>query len=131
MKNKIEYQIILVGLIAGGISYWFNPYNRPLFGISIFTIMVISTFIGSFFLTILLIEKPYKIALLATLGVILAVIARIIFDGIMDPTSHNLAPFEIIICGSITIISTLVGAYFALLIKKFLFKKKIRKTPTS
>ena len=64
-------------------------------------------------------EKPPKIALLVSLGVALAVLLRIIYDSIfLDSTSHNLAPFEIIICGIITIPCAFVGVYLGLLIKK-------------
>ena len=64
-------------------------------------------------------EKPYKIAMLIFLGVVLAVMARILYDTIFwDKTSHNLAPFEILLCGIITIPSAFLGVYLTLLFKK-------------
>lgn len=116
MKNKIRIGITLVGLVIGGIAYWYGEIGIP--G-SVLT-WSLGTFLGSLLLMFFVNEKPPKIALLVSLGVALAVLLRIIYDTIfVDSTSHNLAPFEIIICGIITIPSAFVGVYLGLLIKKF------------
>ncbi|WP_167618358.1 hypothetical protein [Maribellus sediminis] len=120
MKNKIFIGTTLVGLIIGGIAYWFQPYNRStVLGINMYLIMSLGAFFASFLLRVFGNEKPPKIALLVSLGIALAVIARIIYDTtFFDSTSHNLAPFEIIICGIITIPSAFAGTYLGLLFKK-------------
>jgi hypothetical protein len=75
--------------------------------------------LGSLFLMSFLNEKPPKIALLVSLGVMLAILARIIYDATFcDPYSHSLAGLEIIICGLITIPCAFMGSFLALLIKK-------------
>ena len=33
MKKKIVLLIILVGIMAGGLSYWFNPYSNSTTGL--------------------------------------------------------------------------------------------------
>ena len=118
MKDKIRIRIgiTLVGLIIGGIAYWFQPYNQDtVLGINMWIIMSMGTFIASFLLVLFINEKPPKIALLVSLGVALAVLARIIYDTpFYDSTSHNMAPFEIIICGIVTIPSAFVGVYLGL-----------------
>lgn len=113
-KNKIRICITLAGLIIGGIAYWFQPYNHDtVLGINMYLIMTVGAFFASLFLMLFGNEKPSKIALLVSLGVLLAVLARIIYDTtFVDPTSHNLAPFEIIICGIITIPSAFAGTFF-------------------
>ena len=120
MKNKARIGATLVGLIIGGISYWFQPYNQiQILGSNIPLVWSLGAFFGSLLLMIYFNEKPPKIALLISLGVALAVLARIIYDTIFwDATSHNLAPFEIILCGIITIPSAFMGVYLALLMKK-------------
>jgi hypothetical protein len=120
-KIKIRFGITLVGLIVGGIAYWFQPYNQDtVMGINMWLIMTIGATISSFLLKLFVDEKPPKIALLVSLGIALAVLARIIYDTTFwDSTSHNMAPFEIIICGIITIPAAFAGAYLGLLIKKF------------
>jgi uncharacterized SAM-binding protein YcdF (DUF218 family) len=120
MRNKVKIGNIAVGLTIGGIAYWFQAYNQlTIFGLHILLIMGVGTFIGSVLLMLYLKERPLKIAMLFSLGVALAVLARIIYDiTFLDSTSHNLAPFEIIISGFITIPSAIAGVYFGLLIKK-------------
>jgi uncharacterized membrane protein YccC len=122
MKNKIRIRIgiTLVGLIIGGIACWFQPYDQnTVLGINMWLIMSMGAFIASFLLMLFVNEKPPKIALLVSLGVVLAVLARIIYDTTFyDSTSHNMAPFEIIICGIVTIPSAFVGVYLGLLIDK-------------
>ena len=120
MKTKVNIAITLVGLIIGGISYWFQPLSQlQILGSYIPLVWSVGAFLGSLLLMSLLNEKASKIALLISLGFMLAVLARIIFDGtFVDTRSHNLAPFEIIICGLITIPCSFAGVYLVLLIKK-------------
>jgi len=120
MKNKVGIDLILVGLIIGGISYWLQPFDQMDISTGFIPLIwSIGAFLGSVLLMLFVNEKPHKIALFVSLGVALAVLLRIIFDTIFyDSTSHNLAPFEIIICGIITIPSAFAGVYIGLLIKK-------------
>ncbi len=120
MANKVRIGITVVGLIIGGIASWFQPYNQmKLFGLHIWLIMSAGAFLSSIFLILYLKEKPLKVALLVSLGVALAVVARIIFDlTFWDSSSHNLAPFEIIICGIITFPSAIAGGYLGFLISQ-------------
>ena len=118
MKRKIVILIILVGIIAGGFSYWFNPYNEMRFlGIHIYKLMSSGAFLGSLIMTLILNEKPWKIALLITAGIIIGIMCRIVFDGINDSSTHNLFPFEIIIALFITVPSAFIGSYLSQLIK--------------
>jgi len=120
MKTKITILLILIGILIGAISYWFQPYNQlNVFGVHTRLIWSLGAFFGSLLLYILVDEKPFKIALLISLGVMLAIIFRIIYDTIFwDSTSHNLAPFEVIVCGMVTIPSAFAGSYLVVLIKK-------------
>ncbi len=123
MKNKIKirFGITLVGLIIGGIAYWFQPYNQStVLGINMYLIMTVGAIFASLLLKLFVNEKSPKIALLVSLGVVLAILARIIYDTTFwDSTSHNLAPFEIIFCGIITIPSAFAGTFLGFLIKDF------------
>lgn len=118
MKYKISIIIILTGLLLGGIAYWFQPYNQQnLFGVSIYLIMGVGAFLSSFFITVYQREKPLKISKFISLGVILAVLGRIAFDvTFFDSTSHNLAPFEIIICGLNAFLPALAGGFLGRLV---------------
>jgi hypothetical protein len=56
--NKVKKQnceIDLVGIMVGGLSYWFNPYDElSLLGISIYKLMGAGAFLGSLSLTLIL-----------------------------------------------------------------------------
>lgn len=121
MKNKIGIVTILVGIIIGGLAYWFQPYNQStVYGINMWAVMSIGAFLGALLLMIFFNGKPSRIALLVSLGILIAVIARIIYDtAFWDSTSHNLAPFEIIFFGIVTVPSAFAGVYLVLLIKKY------------
>lgn len=119
MKIKIDIIIILVGLIMGGIFYWFKPYNQLHLN-DIIPFWIIGAFLGSAILMFLLTEKVTRIAMLISFGFMIAVLLRIIYDiTFVDPTHHNLAPFEIIGCGLFVIPSSFAGAYLTLLIKNW------------
>ena len=119
---KVEIRILLIGVFVGAISYWFQPYNKEtVLGVNIYLLMSTGALLGSFFLKVRLDLRPSKIALLVSLGVILSVITRIVFDTtFLDSTSHNLVPFEIIICAAITILPAFAGAYLSPLVKRFI-----------
>jgi len=110
-KNKVFIGTTLVGLIIGGISYWIPPNEQ--------IVSLLGAFFGSMILMIYLNEKPPKIALLVSLGVVLALYVKIHFDmdSFGEYDSHNFAPFELIFCAIYTIPSAFAGAYLGLIIK--------------
>ncbi|QCK15584.1 hypothetical protein [Mangrovivirga cuniculi] len=120
MKNKVNLWLTLAGIIIGAISYWRIPYDElNLSESNLWLIVGTGTLIGSVFSTLLFDQKPWKIALLVTLGVILSIILRIIYDvTFWDPSSHNFAPFEVIFCIFQSLPTALIGAYLAMAIKK-------------
>ena len=121
MKTKTVILVILVGLILGGISYWTQSYGQIEILENNFIQIMWSAgpFIGTLLLMFLLKEKPWRPALLISCGFILAAVVRIVYDIIfIDPAHHNLAPFEIIICGIFVLPCSFAGAYLSLLIKK-------------
>lgn len=123
MKNKKRILSILSGFLIGVLAYWLQPYNEnAVFGVSIWLILGLGSFIASFILIMIFKKKPYLIALIVSLGIVLAVLARIIYDIIFfDSTSHNLAPLEILITSIVSIPSAIIGVYLGALFKK-LFK---------
>jgi len=122
MKTKVNIWVTLVGILIGAISYWRIPYGEMnLLEINIWLFVGSGTLVGSLFSTLFFNQKPWKVGLLITLGVILAVIIRIIYDvTFWDSTSHNLAPFEVIFSGLQSVPMAFVGAYLAKIIQKFI-----------
>jgi len=122
MKTKVVLSITLVGLLIGAVSYWRIPYDdMNLLEIKMWIFVGSGTLIGSVFSTLFFKQKPWEVALLIILGVLLSVIIRIIYEvTFWDATSHNLAPFEVIISGFQSLPMAFVGAYLAKYIQKFI-----------
>lgn len=122
MKNKVKILVTFVGILVGAISYWRIPYAEMNFlEINLWLFVGSAALFGSLFSNLLLNQKPWKVGLLITVGVILAIVIRIIYDfTFWDSTSHNLAPFEIMFGGLQSLPMAFVGAYLA----KFILKIK-------
>lgn len=120
MKKRMAMRAVLTGVLAGGSAYWFMPYNQmAVFDINIFLIMGTVSFLFSLLLMYFQNEKPAKIALFVTLGVNIAVLARIVYDTVFwDSTSHNLAPVEFLLSSIVTLPSAFAGVFLGLFIIK-------------
>lgn len=70
-------------------------------------------------------RKSFPVAgLIATAGFVVAILARIVFDLIfIDPTSHNLLPFELVMWSVMAFIPVLAGAFLSSMILRLLNKK--------
>jgi len=122
MKIKVDIWITLVGVLIGAISNWIHSYHESnLTGTYTLSVLILGSLVGSFLLTFYLKKRYSEIALLVTLGVVLAFIARIVYDTTFLDHSHNLFPFEII-TSLITLPSAFTGSFLGHLIKRF--KKK-------
>jgi len=115
MKTQVNIWIILVGILIGAISYWRIPYaEMHLLGINMWLFVGSGTLIGSLLSSLLFNQKPWIVGLLITFGVILSIIIRIVYDvTFWDSTSHNFAPFEVIIGGLQSLPMGFVGAYLS------------------
>lgn len=118
---NIKMKLFLVGILAGGISYWFNNYNEYLLlGVNIHYIMFINSILFSFIVTYYYLKSNSNdSAAIISLGALSAYIIRILFDvAFIDKTSHNLLPFEIIMISLIVFPGTYLGAFGVKLVKR-------------
>lgn len=124
MKNKAYLVSIVLGLICGALSYWFNPYNDLyLLGIHIYYIMGISSFVSVIGLGLKYKNHLFVIPIFYAIGFIIAAILRVIYDTtIIDPTHHNLFPFEIAIILMIIVPTSILGILLIYAINKLNFK---------
>lgn len=118
MNTKMK--LFLFGILAGGISYWFNSYNEYLLlGVNINYIMFINSILFSFIVLFYLKSNSNDSAAIISLGALSAYIIRVLFDVIfIDNTSHNLLPFEIIMISLIVFPGTYLGAFGVKLVKR-------------
>jgi hypothetical protein len=98
----------LAGFLVVGVPYWRIPYNKTTSG----AVMTGAILIGIVALiTRVLLEGRFsRIVLAIACAVPAAVMARVVFDGMRDPTSHNLWPFELVIAFVVGLAGAVPGA---------------------
>ncbi len=99
-----------VAFLAFGSSHWPADYNSVGLPHSLFGFGVVAAVLLAAALRIL--TKVSLLQATATLGVAapLAVFARVLVETAVDPTSHNLWPFELIIAAMVGFPLALIGA---------------------
>jgi hypothetical protein len=119
LKRPSNISAILSGLIIGAITHWFQPYNQSeIFGVHIYYCVGVAAFMVGLIIVLSRNVSPIQVALYISLGLVFAILGRIIYDTTFwDSTSHNLAPFEIMGGGGVGLISALIGGYLAVAIK--------------
>lgn len=118
-SNKI-WSLVL-GIISGALSYWFNPYNDMYVeGLNIYVILGITVFVSALSLGFLYKKSNLLSPVLICVGVVVAAMARILDDTRIDPTDHNLFPFEILTL----LIVAVPLAFFGWWLGNFINKKK-------
>jgi len=117
MKTKLFAFIVFITIVATGICIWISTdhsHNND------FTIPFALTVLFVPVFTILTELQIDKIAAATIIGVIIALIIKIIIDWQFDPTSHNLFPFEIVIDLFAISIASLIGAAIGFIYRKFI-----------
>ena len=112
MDYQFNIKLLFAGFVSGALSYWLNAYNEmSVMGVHIYGIAVVSTIIISYLLASKFKYATKPIIQNMVFGFLLAVVGRIIFDTTMvDSTSHNLGPIEILIMFFIVSVSATVGS---------------------
>ena len=120
MKTRLFAFIVLITVVVTGIFIWFSSYHNHN---NDFTIPFVLSVLFALTFTILTELQIKKIVFATTIGVIIALIIKIIIDWQFDPTSHNLFPFEILIDLIIISIASLIGAAIGFIYRKFRKRK--------
>jgi hypothetical protein len=102
---------LFVAFFATGIPYWQIPYAKvslpdSLLGMGLLVVSVAAALTRAF-------VKGRLLPVIFVVGAAVpcAVFARVVFDGIRDPTSHNLWPFELVIAIVVGLIASSAGAF--------------------
>jgi hypothetical protein len=112
--NRVHKYALAAGVVAGflavGIPYWMIPYgtiNLPnaLYGLGLYLVGAVA-----FLLCLNRIASFGKVTCVIGASVPAAVFARVLVEGIMDPSSHNLWPLEIGIALITGLICSLAGS---------------------
>lgn len=98
-----------VPFFATGIPYWQIPYAKlslpdSLIGMGLLIVGAVAALTRAFVKSRLLL-----VIFVVGAAVPCAVFARVVLDGIRDPTSHNLWPFELVIAAVLGLIASSAG----------------------
>ena len=116
MKTRLFAFIVLITVIMTGIFLWFfSDHNQN----NDFTIPFVLSVLFTLSFSILTELQIKNIVFATTIGVIIALIIKIIIDTQFDPTSHNLFPFEILIDLIFILIASLIGAGIGFIYRRF------------
>ena len=99
-----------VAFFVTGIPYWQIPYATlslpdSLIGVGLLVVSVVAAVTRAF-------AKSRLLPVIFVVGAAVpcAVFARVVVDGIRDPTSHNLWPIELVIATVLGLIASSAGA---------------------
>lgn len=112
MKKKKAVFIVLFGVLVGAFGYWSVDFLKPDdFQSVIYTVLGPGAFLGSVISGLVAKKQPAFNALNISLGVLLGMLSRIFADLILDPTSHNLFPFELMLGLVIVVPAAFLGSF--------------------
>lgn len=100
----------LVTFLAIGLLYWPLPYHSVNLPDALFTPALWLVPFGALLLRLLKVAPWWLATLVMAAPAPVAVLARIIVECSLDPTSHNLWPFEIILTLFVSVPLALLGA---------------------
>ena len=110
--------------LAVGIPYWRIPYSQASLPNSLYGWSLAVVFVAAAALPWLC-GARFRTACLAAGGAVPAmVLARVIVETAIDPTSHNLWPFEIVIAAMVGLVVAAAGALLGTLARRALGERR-------
>lgn len=114
VRRKPILTALTLGLIAGAVPSWPVPYDQINTMETTILIGWVGLTIVAAIVTRILTPLPLKpAALTVTAGFLAAMVLRIIVECTIDPTDHNLWPFEIVWGAMIGLPSAFAGSFLA------------------
>lgn len=116
--KRFKFGALLLGLLAGALSTWFQPYNQlEIQGVDYRIIMAVTALILSFFYRWWTTASTFTTGLYLGFGIVIALALRIAVDVIFGSVEHDLWSLEIAIFSVIAFPSAFIGAYLAELLE--------------
>jgi hypothetical protein len=115
MKYKEIGLLILIATLLQGTAFLLYPGHTHS---NDYTLPLVAGVLLGFLFCLLTRLRLSTIVIIITISNTVALICKIIVDMQVDPTSHNLFPFEIIISAFIACIAAVIGAAVGLLGKR-------------
>lgn len=121
MNNKNSnwlHAAFLLSFLGAGIPFWLIPYHQVILPSALISPGLVVIVITALVLRSALITPFWKTVRLMGSSLAAAVLARVLVEGIRDPSSHNLWPFEVAIALVLGFSCSLAGAAIGSLIAR-------------
>ena len=119
---------VVASFLAVGIPYWLIPYGKlnlpsALLGPGLFVVVLSALLLRS-----RRIAPYWRVTWTVGAAVPIAVMIRVVVGGVLDPTSHNLWPLEVVIASIVGFGCALMGTTVGSLLAGFLggFPRDVR-----
>jgi peptidoglycan/LPS O-acetylase OafA/YrhL len=119
LKPFNEKKLFLLALLAAGLPIWFVSYHMYTKGM-LTIISEVLVFLLATYASFQIKDKNKIIFFIVAGGFILAIILKIVIDILINPTDHNLWPFELILYMMAAFIFSGVGVGLGWGMKKLL-----------
>lgn len=110
----------LIPFLAVGLPYWLLPYNRVNVPDALLTPGLALVVFAALVLCACRLTSFWKATWIAAATVPAVVMTRVLVEGLMDPTSHNLWPLELIIALPVGFVPAVAGAIVGSLFARLL-----------
>lgn len=112
MIQKKHLPSIALGFVVGAVGYWTADFSKDgEFSKVIYSILGPGAFICSVISFSLRKKSPGFIALLISLGVMLGMLSKILYDIAKDASSHDMLPFELMLGLVIVLPAAFLGSF--------------------
>lgn len=112
MIQKKHLPSIALGFVVGAIGYWTADFSEEgEFARVIYSILGPGAFICSVISFSLRKKSPGFIALLISLGIMLGMLSKILYDVARDSSSHDMLPFELLLGLVIVLPAAFLGSF--------------------
>lgn len=107
-RKRLAAAFITTTLIVG--AYWWPPSYDEIQLIPSWWVFALIAVLVAVTFAVKDLKNSMLVGVAAACGAIAAIVVRIAFDVVGDPTSHNLWPFELALAGIFIVPSALLGA---------------------
>jgi len=117
-RKRWSVATVFLGFLAGGLPLWPVPYySIDLSNPGFLGQWIIAGIIAGGFPAALSSLSMHRSAVLLGAGFGMAVLARVLFEIIQDPTTHNLWPFEVAISVAVGLLAGIGGSLLVYLVR--------------
>ena len=117
-RKRWSVATVFLGFLAGGLPLWpVAYYSIDLSNPGFLAQWIIAGIIAGGFPAALSSLSMHRSAVLLGAGFGMAVLARVLFEIIQDPTTHNLWPFEVAISVAVGLLAGIGGSLLVYLVR--------------